>query len=185
MGTVSPGWPALCHHPHTPEPQLNLSHGTRRCRFGKLHCTMLPVWLQGPEWDVPLQCPHGGCKALTGEGLEGTSLKPAKCSHHVRHRLGVTATINHGSHSLLQDLLISHGASPGNLPSSLLSFRRIIIWLRLEGTSQPPQPQPLPWAGCPHQLRLPRAPSNPALITCRDGAPQLLWKVCAMASPLS
>jgi len=27
----------------------------------------------------------------------------------------------------------------------------------------------------PHQLRLPRAPSNLALSASRDGAPQLLW----------
>jgi len=38
----------------------------------------------------------------------------------------------------------------------------------------------------PHQLRLPRAPSNLALSACRDGAAQLLWAaVPAPYSPLS
>ena len=36
---------------------------------------------------------------------------------------------------------------------------------------------PIPTVGraAPHQLRLPRAPSNLALSASRDGAPQLLW----------
>ena len=57
---------------------------------------------------------------------------------------------------------------------SYFSNHRIIEWLRLEGTLKFIQFQPLPWQGCPHQLRLPRAPSNPALSTFRDGAAQLL-----------
>jgi len=31
-------------------------------------------------------------------------------------------------------------------------------------------PTPLPWAGCPYKLMLPRAPSNLALNISRDGA---------------
>jgi len=39
------------------------------------------------------------------------------------------------------------------------------------------QPIPTPAVGraAPHQLKLPRAPSNLALSVSRDGAPQLLW----------
>jgi len=40
---------------------------------------------------------------------------------------------------------------------------------------QPTESQPLPWAGCPHQLRLPRASSHLALSTSRDGVPTALW----------
>jgi len=52
---------------------------------------------------------------------------------------------------------------------------RIIEWFGLEGTSEPTYPNPCHGQGCPHQLRLPRAPSNLALSASRDGAPQLLW----------
>ena len=41
-----------------------------------------------------------------------------------------------------------------------------------------PAPTPAMGRAAPHQLRLPRAPSNLALSTSRDGAPQLLWAVC-------
>jgi len=44
-----------------------------------------------------------------------------------------------------------------------------------------PAPYPCPGQGCPHQLRLPRAPSNLALSPSRDEAPQLLWTACASA----
>ena len=46
---------------------------------------------------------------------------------------------------------------------SLQNHRKIIEWLGLEGTSMHTQ------------LRQPRAPSNLALNTSRDGAPWLLW----------
>ena len=36
-------------------------------------------------------------------------------------------------------------------------------------------PTPTMGRAAPHQLRLPRAPSNLALSASRDGAPQLLW----------
>ena len=42
----------------------------------------------------------------------------------------------------------------------------------------PPSTEKPPFAvgrAAPHQLRLPRAPSNLALSASRDGAPQLLW----------
>jgi len=63
---------------------------------------------------------------------------------------------------------------------------RIIEWLR-EGILKILQFQfssvPTP---APHQLRLPRAPSNLALSTSRDGVPQLLWAaVPAPHCPLS
>jgi len=53
---------------------------------------------------------------------------------------------------------------------------RIIKWLELEGTLRIIKFQP-PAAGraASHQLTLPRAPSNLALSTSRDGAPQLIW----------
>jgi len=38
-----------------------------------------------------------------------------------------------------------------------------------------PAPTPAVGRAAPNQLRLPRAPSNLALSTSRDGAPQLLW----------
>ena len=64
----------------------------------------------------------------------------------------------------------------GIIPSPLIE------WLRLEGTSQPTQPPP-PAVGraAPHQLRLPRAPSNLALSASRDGAPQLLLQLLLMS----
>ena len=49
------------------------------------------------------------------------------------------------------------------LSTSLQNHRKIIEWLGLEGTS------------LHTQLRQPRAPSNLALNTSRDGAPWLLW----------
>jgi len=46
----------------------------------------------------------------------------------------------------------------------------------LGGILKPTQPQPCAMGrAAPHQLGLPRAPSNLALSTSRDGAPQLLW----------
>jgi len=39
-------------------------------------------------------------------------------------------------------------------------------------------PTPAMGRAAPHQLRLPRAPSNLALGASRDGAPQLLWAAC-------
>ena len=54
--------------------------------------------------------------------------------------------------------------------------QRITEGLRLEETLKPTHPNPVcRGQGCPHQLRLPRVPSNLALGTSRDGAPQLLW----------
>ena len=43
----------------------------------------------------------------------------------------------------------------------------------LEGTLKPIQSHPCRELGASHQLRLPRAPSSPAIGTSRDGAPQL------------
>ena len=44
-----------------------------------------------------------------------------------------------------------------------------------KGPQSPRPPNPCRGQGCPHQLRLPRTPSNLALSTSRHGAPQLLW----------
>ena len=53
---------------------------------------------------------------------------------------------------------------------------RIIEWHGLEGTLKITQFQPpCHGQGCPPPVQLPRAPSNLALSTSRDGAPQLLW----------
>jgi len=40
-------------------------------------------------------------------------------------------------------------------------YHGITKWLRLAGTLKSIQFQPPPWAGCPHQLRLPRGPIQP------------------------
>jgi len=46
----------------------------------------------------------------------------------------------------------------------------------LEGTLKPTQRKPLAVGrAATHRIRLPRAASNLALSTSRDGAPQLLW----------
>ena len=51
-------------------------------------------------------------------------------------------------------------------------FKSIIEWIGLEGTLKPIHPQcPAMGRVATHQLRLPRAPSNLALSTTRDGAP--------------
>jgi len=61
--------------------------------------------------------------------------------------------------------------------------RRLPEWPWLEGTLKPTQLQPSALGrAAPHQLRLPRAPSNPALSLSRDGAPTALWAACAKAS---
>lgn len=56
----------------------------------------------------------------------------------------------------------------------------------MEGIYEITQPQP-PAAGkaAPYQLRLPRAPSNPALNASRDGEPAALRAACSSASPPS
>ena len=56
------------------------------------------------------------------------------------------------------------------------SLHIIIAWLRLRGLliSCSSTPSAVSRAA-PHQLRLLRTPSNPALSTSRDGVPQLLW----------
>jgi len=65
-------------------------------------------------------------------------------------------------------------------------FHRIIEWLELEGALEITQFQPLLCAGCPHQLRLLRVPSNPVLSTTRDGASTLLWAAVPVPhNPLS
>jgi len=59
--------------------------------------------------------------------------------------------------------------------------------MHLVGTDLPVLPAPTPAVerAAPHQLRLPRAPSNLALSASRDGAPQLLWgAVPALQCPL-
>ena len=53
-------------------------------------------------------------------------------------------------------------------------------WLELEETLKPIQFQTL---DCPHLFRLPWTPSSLVLDTSRNGVPQLLWAVCASASP--
>jgi len=50
-----------------------------------------------------------------------------------------------------------------------------LSWVGLEETSVSPLVPPLLWAGCPHQLRLPGAPSM-VLSTSRDGAPTAVGK---------
>jgi len=55
-----------------------------------------------------------------------------------------------------------------------VSVYRTMEWLRLEGTLKPTQHQPAAMGrAATHQLRLPRATSNLALSTSRDGALQL------------
>jgi len=72
-----------------------------------------------------------------------------------------------------------------NILQTFFPYDRITEWLGLEGISKPIQFHPLPWLGT-HQLRLPRVPSNVALSTSRDGAPQLLWAaIPAPHRPLS
>jgi len=69
--------------------------------------------------------------------------------------------------------------------TALSQKHSLIEWAGLEGTSEITQPQPLPWAGCPHQLRVPRA-SCMALGTSRDGGyPRLtisLWQIANVTS---
>ena len=50
-------------------------------------------------------------------------------------------------------------------------FNSDMCW---KGTEISLSSTPLPWAGCHPQTGLPRAPSNPALSNCRDGAPTAL-----------
>ena len=52
---------------------------------------------------------------------------------------------------------------------------RITEWLAFGGTLKPTNPNPCRGLAAPHQLRLPRAPSNPALSASRDGTPTALW----------
>jgi len=70
--------------------------------------------------------------------------------------------------------------------ASSVNYHKIIEWLGWEGTAKITQFQP-PAMGraVTHQLRLPRAPSNLALGTSRDGSSTVLWAPCASASPLS
>jgi len=63
----------------------------------------------------------------------------------------------------------------GNFMCSTEDTMNIIEWLRLEGTFNCIQPQPLPWAGCPPPAQAAQGPSNLALGTSRDGAPTALW----------
>ena len=59
-----------------------------------------------------------------------------------------------------------------------------MIWVGRNLTAHP-TPNPIVGRAAPHQLRLPRAPSNLALSASRDGAPQLLWAaVSALHCPL-
>ena len=56
-------------------------------------------------------------------------------------------------------------------------------WFGLGATVKPSQfHSPAVGRAAPHQLRLPRAPSNLPLSASRDGAPQLLWAAWARAS---
>jgi len=54
--------------------------------------------------------------------------------------------------------------------SLTLSRSHRMVWAGRDLKEHPANP--LPWAGCPHQLRLLRAPSNLAMSTTRDGDPQ-------------
>ena len=64
------------------------------------------------------------------------------------------------------------------IPSKIFEFcldinpenHRFIEWFELEGTLKPPQPQPLPWAGCPPPAQAAQGSSNLALGTSRGGA---------------
>ena len=58
----------------------------------------------------------------------------------------------------------------------------MIEWLKLEGNLEIIQLQPPAMGAAPHQLRLPRAPSNLALSASRDGAPTASLGSCASAS---
>ena len=78
-------------------------------------------------------------------------------------------------HCALKALLVCFGLQLA-LPAPEY-HRAIEAWKDgLDGTSKPSQPHPLPWAGCPHQLSLPWAPSSLASSTSRDEAP--IAKVC-------
>jgi len=60
---------------------------------------------------------------------------------------------------------------------------RFIEWFMLEGTSMPTLSQHADTGrAAPHQLRLPRTPSNPPLSASRHGQPHLLWAACAGAN---
>ena len=65
---------------------------------------------------------------------------------------------------------------------SILVCHRVIEWLGLKETLKPTQPQPPAVGSATQQLRLPRAPSNPALSASRDGAPTASLSSCASAS---
>ena len=101
----------------------------------------------------------------SGRGRKDFGVQIQEIHLHLKdhlHRLRLTAFLLVRAH-VIQKILAS-------------LFLRIIEWLRLEGTLKITQFQP-PAMGraAPHQLRLPRAPSNLALSASRDGAPQLLW----------
>jgi len=84
--------------------------------------------------------------------------------------LGVTADSIH-----LLPPFVSFGASSSHLICLFIeSHNHRIVWV---GGDFKALPAPTPCHGLvvPHQLRLPRSPSNLALSTSRDGAPQLLW----------
>ena len=61
----------------------------------------------------------------------------------------------------------------------------MIEWLGWKEPQSPSISNPLLWAACLHQVRLPRAPSILTLNVYRDGAPAALWAACASALPSS
>ena len=63
----------------------------------------------------------------------------------------------------------------GNFMCSTEDTMNIIEWLRLEGTFNCIQPQPLPWAGCPPPPQAALGPIQPGLGHLQDGAPTALW----------
>ena len=72
------------------------------------------------------------------------------------------------------NLLLQLAVSEGGFDLELWRYR-ITEQFGLEGPQSPQGPISAVGRAAPHQLRLPRAPSNLALSASRDGAPQLLW----------
>ena len=66
----------------------------------------------------------------------------------------------------------SHSSAVQHCLKQTLRIR--MVWIGRDLTAHP-APSPAVDRAAPHQLRLSRAPSNLALSTSRDGAPQLLW----------
>ena len=117
--------------------------------------------LQTSRW--PLREPCGLKRNIIGDWTHCMNLK-------FDISLGVTADSIH-----LLPPFVSFGASSSHLICLFIeSHNHRIVWV---GGDFKALPAPTPCHGLvvPHQLRLPRAPSNLALSTSRDGSPTALW----------